>query len=63
MNLDKKAGAEGLKMILLERLGGAVLASAPDSALLRRVIDARSAAHDPLVTARHTTASRLHGNS
>ena len=63
MNLDKKAGAEGLKMILLERLGGAVLASAPDSALLRRVIDARSAAHDPLVPARHTTASRLHENS
>ena len=63
MNLDKKAVAAGLKMILLERLGGAVLTSAPDSALLRRVIDARAAAHDPLVTARHTTASQLHGNS
>ena len=63
MNLDKKAVAAGLKMILLERLGGAVLTSAPDSALLRRVIDARAAAHDPPVTARHTTASKLHGNS
>ena len=63
MNLDKKAGAEGLKMILLERLGGAVLTSAPDSALLRRVIDARAAAHDPPVTARHTTASKLDENS
>ena len=57
MNLDKKAGAEGLKMILLERLGGAVVTPAPDPALLRGVIDARAAAHDPLAAVRRNPAS------
>ena len=45
MNLDKKAGASGLNMIFLDRLGGAVVAPAPDAALLRRVILSRGAAH------------------
>ena len=57
MNLDKKAGAEGLRMIFLERLGRAVVTAAPDAALLRQVIDARAAAHDSPGAARRTAAS------
>lgn len=57
MNLDKKAGAEGLRMIFLERLGRAVVTAAPDAALLRQVIDARAAAHDSPGAARPTAAS------
>ena len=45
MNLDKKSGASGLNMIFLDRLGAAVVAPAPDAALLRRVILSRAAAH------------------
>ncbi len=45
MILDKKAGASGLNMIFLDRLGAAVVAPAPDAALLRRVILSRAAAH------------------
>lgn len=56
MNLDKKAGAAGLKMILLERLGSAILTPAPDPVLLRDAIAARAAAHDPLAAARRNTA-------
>ncbi len=57
MNLDKKAGAKGLRMILLERLGEAAVVPAPDAALLREVIDARAAARGPLDTARRETAT------
>ena len=57
MKLDKKAGAGGLRMIFLQRLGHAVVTAAPDTAVLRRVIDARTAAHDPHASARRTTAS------
>jgi len=57
MKLDKKAGASGLRMIFLERLGRAVVTAAPDAALLRQVIDARAAARDPHASARRTTAS------
>ena len=57
MKLDKKAGAEGLRMIFLERLGRAVVTAAPDAALLRMVIDARAAAHDSPGAARRTAAS------
>ena len=42
MNLDKKADAGGLNMVLLERLGAAVLVPAPDEKLLNRVIRARA---------------------
>ena len=45
MNLDKKAGASGLNMIFLERLGTAVVAPAPDAALLKHVIRSRAATH------------------
>ena len=45
MNLDKKAGASGLNMVFLERLGTAVVAPAPDEALLKHVIRSRAAAH------------------
>ena len=55
MNLDKKAGAEGLRMIFLERLGRAVVTAAPDAALLRMVIGAR-AAHDSPGAGRRTAA-------
>ena len=51
MKLDKKAGAGGLRMILLERLGRAVAAPAPDAGLLRQVINARAAADDPSASA------------
>lgn len=57
MNLDKKAGAAGLRMIFLERLGRAVVTAAPDAALLRQVIDARAAAHDLPGAAPRTAAS------
>jgi len=57
MNLDKKAGAGGLRMILLERLGSAFVTAAPEPSLLREVIDARAAAHDSLDTARAAPAS------
>ncbi len=57
MRLDKKAGAAGLRMIFLQRLGRAVVTAAPDAALLRQVIDARAAAHDSPGAARRTAAS------
>ena len=57
MKLDKKAGASGLRMILLERLGHAVVTAAPDAALLRQVIDARAAAHDPPAARRRSSVS------
>ena len=46
MRLDKKAGAMGLRLIVLERLGSAVVSPAPGAALLRRVIRTRAVAHD-----------------
>jgi len=39
MQLDKKADRSGLKLILIERLGGAVVAPAPERALLRAVLE------------------------
>ena len=63
MNLDKKAGAKGLRMILLERLGEAAVVPAPDAALLREVIDARAAARGPLDTARPETATGRRGST
>jgi 3-dehydroquinate synthase len=39
MRLDKKAGRGGLKLVLLEALGRAVVAPAPDADLLRGVIE------------------------
>ena len=52
MKLDKKAGASGLRMIFLERLGRAVVMPAPEAALLRQVIDACAAAPDPRAAGR-----------
>jgi 3-dehydroquinate synthase len=43
MQLDKKADQAGLKLILLEGIGSAVVTRAPDRALLRSVIGARLA--------------------
>jgi 3-dehydroquinate synthase len=43
MRLDKKAGKTGLKLILLERLGKAVVAPAPDDAVIRHSIGRRLA--------------------
>jgi 3-dehydroquinate synthase len=40
MQLDKKADRKGVKLILIERLGHAVVAPAPDRSLLRAVIAA-----------------------
>jgi 3-dehydroquinate synthase len=40
MQLDKKADSKGLKLILIEKLGRAVVAPAPDRALLRTVLAA-----------------------
>jgi 3-dehydroquinate synthase len=42
MQLDKKADRKGVKLILLEQLGRAVVAPAPDRSLLRAVIAAAS---------------------
>jgi 3-dehydroquinate synthase len=42
MQLDKKADSKGVKLILLERLGHAVVAPAPDRSVLRAVIAAAS---------------------
>ena len=42
MQLDKKADRTGVKLILIERLGRAVVAPAPDRSLLRAVIAAAS---------------------
>jgi 3-dehydroquinate synthase len=42
MQLDKKADSKGVKLILLERLGRAVVSPAPDRSLLRAVIAAAS---------------------
>jgi len=42
MQLDKKADRKGLKLILIERLGRAVVAPAPERAVLRAVIAAAS---------------------
>ena len=60
MKLDKKAGARGLDIILLERLGAAVRTPAPDATLLAKVIDARAAAHAGQRTAT-TAAARSAG--
>jgi 3-dehydroquinate synthase len=38
MRLDKKAGSGGLRVVLLERLGRAVVTQAPDEAVLRAAI-------------------------
>ncbi|MBN1238032.1 MAG: 3-dehydroquinate synthase [Gammaproteobacteria bacterium] len=38
MSRDKKAGREGLKLVLLERIGRGVVTPAPDDALLRGVL-------------------------
>jgi 3-dehydroquinate synthase len=40
MQLDKKAGRDGLKLILLEAIGHGVVRQAPDAALLRQVLAA-----------------------
>ena len=56
MRLDKKASARGLDMILLERLGAAVRAPAPDASVLAKVIDARAAAYAGQRTAPTATA-------
>lgn len=40
MQLDKKAGAGGLRIVLLERLGRASVVAAPDAAILRTAIAA-----------------------
>ena len=42
MQLDKKADSKGVKLILVERLGRAVVAPAPERSLLRAVIAAAS---------------------
>ena len=42
MQLDKKADRKGLKLILIERLGRAVVAPAPERAVLRAVLAAAS---------------------
>jgi 3-dehydroquinate synthase len=44
MRLDKKAGKQGLRMILLKRLGEAVVVPAPEAAVIRHAIDRRLAA-------------------
>jgi 3-dehydroquinate synthase len=44
MTLDKKAGRQGLKLVLLEGLGRGVVTPAPDAGLLRRVAAAQVAA-------------------
>lgn len=60
MKLDKKAGASGLNMVLLERLGAAILTPAPDAALLTKVIDERAVAHGD--GARRQTAEAARDN-
>jgi 3-dehydroquinate synthase len=42
MQLDKKADRKGVKLILIEQLGRAVISPAPERALLRAVIVAAS---------------------
>lgn len=44
MNLDKKASAQGLKMVLLESIGKGVLVPAPAESVLRSVIQTQLAA-------------------
>jgi 3-dehydroquinate synthetase len=44
MQLDKKAGSQGLKVVLPKGLGNAVVAQAPDKAILLAAIKARIAA-------------------
>ncbi len=39
MQLDKKADRRGLKLVLLERIGGAIVTAAPDAALIRAVLE------------------------
>jgi 3-dehydroquinate synthase len=43
MRLDKKAGRKGLRMVLLERLGAAVVVDAPDDSVIREAIAGRLA--------------------
>ena len=44
MQLDKKASATGLSLVLLDAIGKGVVVPAPDAGLLRRVLDAQRAA-------------------
>jgi 3-dehydroquinate synthase len=44
MSMDKKASAEGLKLVLLKRIGQGVIAPSPDDSLLRDVIETQRAA-------------------
>ena len=39
MSMDKKASAEGLKLVLLKQIGQGVIAPSPDDSLLRDVIE------------------------
>jgi len=41
MQLDKKAGSQGLKLILLNRIGDAVVTPAPDASIIRAAIAGR----------------------
>lgn len=59
MHIDKKADAAGLRMILLERLGAAVVVPAPDRALLRDVIGTCAAAGGPRTAAARGTAAAV----
>jgi len=43
MQIDKKASRSGLKLVLLNDVGEAIVATAPDEALLRNVIDRQTA--------------------
>ncbi len=42
MRMDKKANASGVRMVLLEELGSAVIVSAPDERIIKKVIETQS---------------------
>jgi 3-dehydroquinate synthetase len=42
MQLDKKAGTEGLKLILLKQIGEGIITAAPNDSILKSVIDAKT---------------------
>jgi 3-dehydroquinate synthetase len=39
MQMDKKAGREGIRLVLLEGIGRAVVTAAPEQAVLRAAIE------------------------
>jgi len=42
MRMDKKANTSGIRMVLLEDLGNAVVVSSPDERVIKKIIQTQS---------------------